>query len=468
MLPNNFILYSLSFLFLLHFSLCNEDFNPVPKGNGKFNDKYSHSNSDNLYFIYEHFRHGARSPCMRPLNKGKDLLGAPWPGVGDLTNTGKKQHFLLGKKNRERYDGFINKKLDNNEIILFSTNIPRTKMSAQYHLLGFYNQDSYMNFTKINKNKKKQKFFNLSKIIPPIHLLEKNKNTNGSIEYKQTFHTFYNCPNMNKMYKLNLEDKNQKIHNLLKKFNKEYYDIVKKEYNITYITKVFGLYDFCDAIVADYYDKDRIIILDKFEKHGKKMEIVVKFCDEYISERFYGLAESGFSKEHGIVTMSNTMKKMIIYMKNRMKVERNFVDSESPKYVLYSGHVETLIAAQRFLKNAFNIDFEVVPFASNQIFEVRKYGNQFNVEVYYNDRLKLNISFDLFEKKVNEIALSEDDIKNKCFGFESKNSSIYFDKKVLLFGFLLLVLFGVFISTRKRYFKKIGVVDEKPRMIQIV
>ena len=468
MLSKHFILLFLSFLSFIHLSCSENSFDPIPKGNGQFNEKYNHSNPDNLYFILENFRHGARSPCMRPLKDGKDSLGAPWPDVGGLTNLGRKQHFLLGKKNRERYNGFIKEKLDNNEIILYSTNVGRTKLSAQSHLLGFFNQDSYMNFTNLEKTQKKQHFLNLSKVIPPIHLLEKTKSLNGSFEYKKTFHDFFNCPAMHKNYLLNLKEKKLKVFNLLKKFNGEYYNIIKEEYNLTMTKTFMGLYDFCDTLISDYYDKENIRILDKFEKHGKKIELVAKYCEDVVSERFSGLSESGHAKDHGVATMSDTMKKMVNWMKNRTNVERNYINKDSPKYVLYSGHIENLIAMQRFLKNAFNIDFEVVPYASNQIFEVRKYGNEFNVEVYYNDRLKMNISFNLFEKRVNEVALSEEDIKGKCFGFENKNNSIYIDKRILLFGFIFLVLFSGYNFMKERYFKKIEEVGPTSTAIQIV
>ena len=50
-------------------------FNPLPEGNGILNSKYSHRSTDNLYFIFEHFRHGARSPCEGEFINKKDELG---------------------------------------------------------------------------------------------------------------------------------------------------------------------------------------------------------------------------------------------------------------------------------------------------------------------------------------------------------------------------------------------------------
>ena len=469
MLSKHFILSLLSFLYFPNLFSCDENFFvPIPKGNGKYNENYNHSNTDNLYFIFEHFRHGARSPCTRPLFNGKDLLGSPWPGVGELTKFGSEQHFLLGKKNRERYKEFIKEKFDNNEIVLYSTNYHRTIMSAQSHLLGFFNQNYYRNFSNIEFNPKKIINYNFSKIIPPIHLLEKEKKSNGSIEYKPTFHTYFHCPNMQKNYRLNIKNKNQKIYEILKNFNKEYYEIIKTEYNITNTTKFRGLYEFCDAVLCNYFEESNINSLSKFKKHGKNLKNLVNTCTAFLNERFFGLMQNGLAKEHGIVTMSETMKKMVDWMKNRTMVEKNYTNNDSPKYVLYSGHDDTLTSMQRFLKNAFNIDFEIVPFASNQIFEIRKYGNEFYVELYYNDRLKLNISFNLFEKRINEIAMSKDEIISKCYGFDSKNNSFRFNKKSVIFGFMILIFFGAFIFMREENSENIEEVETMTKVVQII
>ena len=130
------------FIINLSISFC---FNPLPNGNGILNSNYSHKSTDNLYFVFEHFRHGARSPCEGKFINKRDDLGAKWENFGALTNIGIKQQYLLGKQNREHYDNYISKEYNPKEIKIYSTNYNRTIMSAQAQILGFYNNFSLSN-----------------------------------------------------------------------------------------------------------------------------------------------------------------------------------------------------------------------------------------------------------------------------------------------------------------------------------
>jgi len=128
----------------------------------------------------------------------------------------------------------------------------------------------------------------------------------------------------------------------------------------------------------------------------------------------------------------------------KTKIEKNnpnYMSPDSPKFLLYSAHDDTLTQMQIFLNKHFNIAKEWVPFASNQIFELRKYGNIFYVEVYYNDRLKMNITFNEFEEVINKNILSEDEINRKCYGLRN---SKYFSI-ILILCFILIISLIAFI-----------------------
>ncbi|OWR41231.1 prostatic acid phosphatase like protein [Danaus plexippus plexippus] len=84
------------------------------------------------------FRHGDRTPVNQfptdPYNNQ-----SLWPvKFGELTNLGKRQHYMLGKWIRKRYSNLISKQFDPSEVYIRSTDVDRTLMSAQANLAGLY------------------------------------------------------------------------------------------------------------------------------------------------------------------------------------------------------------------------------------------------------------------------------------------------------------------------------------------
>ncbi len=90
---------------------------------------------EEIYFALTHFRHGINSPLF--LNKeNKDIFGNEWKdGPGELTLNGVKQHYLIGLRNKNRYRNLLNYEYKSKEILVYSTNLNRTIMSAQSQLL---------------------------------------------------------------------------------------------------------------------------------------------------------------------------------------------------------------------------------------------------------------------------------------------------------------------------------------------
>ena len=87
--------------------------------------QFSQSSSDsNICFVYEHVRHGARSPLFADGNKHYvDHFGTKWEGPSTLTAVGKRTHYIIGIQNRIKYSTLINySKLVSKEIQIFSTN----------------------------------------------------------------------------------------------------------------------------------------------------------------------------------------------------------------------------------------------------------------------------------------------------------------------------------------------------------
>ena len=444
------ILFIFSIIFKLSFSEENELFS---KGSGIINSKYNHNSTDNLYFIFEHFRHGARATCEGEFINNTDILGGKWMDSGELTKKGKMQHFSIGAKNKLRYKNFINTQYDPKEIKIFSTDYNRTINSAQFQLLGIYNKISFNNISNNDIIGEEKIEVNLNNIIPPINFFEYIKEDNDG-NYEFLYREKFTCP----LFKENINKNKRKIYtfedlNIIRKnFNEKYYDIILAEFNLSSTKSHPGMYNFCDAFIANYYDDNNRLILVELEKKNKTFNLtdILDICYNYYKNYFFKIEGEKSAKINGILSMSKTFKKIEKIMENRIKNgNQKYINYDSPKFLLYSGHDDTLTQMQMFLNICFEIEYEWVPYASTQLFELRKYGDKFYVEIYYNDRLKLNITFNEFSKKIENYRMTEKEIYGKCYSLRITNFYRLFFLQISL-----IILLIIYISLRIYYYYK--------------
>ncbi|XP_013925738.1 PREDICTED: prostatic acid phosphatase-like, partial [Thamnophis sirtalis] len=94
---------------------------------------------DNLTFklILAIYRHGDRSPIENYPNGLHSE--SEWPqGFGQLTKIGMQQQYELGQYIKKRYSDFLSAGYNREEILIQSTEIDRTIMSAQANLAGMF------------------------------------------------------------------------------------------------------------------------------------------------------------------------------------------------------------------------------------------------------------------------------------------------------------------------------------------
>nr|XP_023018946.1 prostatic acid phosphatase-like [Leptinotarsa decemlineata] len=91
-----------------------------------------------LISVVQVYRHGQRTPITHYAN---DPYSASeyWPvAPGQLTNTGKTQHFRLGRYTRERYNASLPSAYSSDFLHIQTTDVDRTHMSAQCNVLGLF------------------------------------------------------------------------------------------------------------------------------------------------------------------------------------------------------------------------------------------------------------------------------------------------------------------------------------------
>ena len=376
--------------------------------------------SDNLFFIFSNFRHGARTPNKYKSGSNEtDYINVTWDdSAGELTKLGIIQQFLIGIKNRKKYNNFLSKKFNPYEILIYSTNLNRTKSSGFSQLIGLYynnynlNITDAKNFTPIHFDFEKIDYKNLITYPIPYFIFKEVKRGN-ILRYEKTFDydRDINCKKV-----IPIRNKNKKLDTNYIDFYNDFklymQDFLEKNFNFDFSKDKFEqLHRFCDAFISQV-------------THNKTHELLIKFrnvtetylrCIEYEKLKLFNIEQGGQSNFTGEMTMSSIMLKIIDYMEyrinnnNRTEIIKNY-----PKFVLYSTHDTNLASMGRYILSTFNYTISYPYYASNEIFELRKYNNEFYVEFYFDDILGFNISFNEFKSKVLKVSWNDRSIIDYC------------------------------------------------------
>ena len=447
----NFLSFFL-FQIIITFSF-EEPLNPIPEGNGLLNAKYNHSIEEkNLFFVFIHFRHGARTPIYLKRDNHTDMHGGKWSLYGELTNLGRKQHYELGSKNRERYSNYINEKYDPKEVQIYSSKFERCINSVQSQLLGFYSNITdinlnFLDFNGVNIGNKNKDSEYIKSIIPAVNLFEYNEDDKfRKKKYEKVFQNHFDCPYILRQFKKTWNEKNKEISNLVENFNEQYYQLLIEEFRDIKnrkINTVKGFHRFCDVYISVYYDRDNNHVLEKISKYGINITTIRDICKDYLFKYFVNVRNGGYVKNNAIISLSPIIRKIINWMGVRADLNNNFApEYNKPKLVLYSGHDSTIFDLQIILNRVFNTNLEFPDFASTQVFELRRYNYIYYVELYYNDKLKMNITYDLFVKQLRKVLKDEKDLYNLCY--IDKEELYLFYKKILLGIFIIILVIIIY------------------------
>lgn len=100
------------------------------------------SGEHNLVHVHALFRHGDRSSITPYIFDGYDPYNV-WPdGLGQLTQEGIEQLFLLGKWLRNKYGSFIDQEYNVSTFHMRSSDVDRSLMSAEAMMAGFFHQSN--------------------------------------------------------------------------------------------------------------------------------------------------------------------------------------------------------------------------------------------------------------------------------------------------------------------------------------
>ena len=429
--------------------------------NQKLNNK---NNNEKLLFVWEHFRHGARQPYTQ-INQTTwiDLIGVQWNGQGELTAIGSRMHYLLGISTKKKYKNFLSSSFNPNEIFIISSNFNRTIMSVAANLQGIYDNTTTDNLTDIqinnaiinNKN-------NSEKINEKIKDMKNNILENGinllpihifspkSYEFKINDADF--CPGISKYTgdAKKLPKVKKLFDELIQITNEKYGDYIYKFMNISqsenpnYLKDFDTLHYICDTFVADYYENKS---MPHIKNSGINMEEFYNFSVNLSNIDTYYSTNGDPLTKVTYITMSPIYRSIFNYMEKRIDLDKKGLSdkiiSNSPKFVIVSGHDSTLGASAMFLQQEFGVEMSTAIYASGESYELWKNetNGKYFIKYLFNQEEKAIFDYDNFKKKIFEKIYTQKEVEDICEGREEKKQ--YLGMKISFYFLLMLVIVSI-------------------------
>ena len=319
---------------------------------------YNHTNQENnLFFVFTTFRHGARKPLS-----GKDYFGNRNYAAGALTRYGAIQHLEIGRNYRKRYSNFVNISFDKNELYIRSSDIDRTLVSTEKELEGFFNKTIHRSNIVISRGG--GYFMNLFH-LDPKEQAEMNKYV-------------ANCP------------KRKLGKNFGEIYNREIFPNLKKCIQMEN-KRDDGLWNFCDTMISHYFEYS----------YGNETYNIISRCSKENIQKSYDFCVELYDSARGWNELGAYMFYMLF--QHIFQYMDNYINGKSKiRMMMIGGHDVTVAPFMDFLNGLKIIPRTHYPhFACNIVIELRKYGQDFYLEFYYNDVLKYNNTLEIFKSILN-------------------------------------------------------------------
>ena len=439
-----------------------------------------------VLFIFEHSRHGIKTPSyLNDSSNLRDIFGQEWIGLKELTRGGSRMEYLLGVYLKNYYKEFFSEKYNPNEIYIMSSDSNRTVESALAQIQGIYQNKTDINLTNYQINRSIPYYFEnkldpeferfLESIenyslphniqIPPIHSIDDRYHIYRISENE-------NCEPYNYIKEDNL--KKTVVKNFINNFNYTFGELLLSNLSISdknYFTNINNIDIVCDNFLSNYEIGNK---LNKIFNEKKYIDFYDE-CIEYFTLKYKEIHIQGIKKNNivGLITQSQIMRIILNYMKKRYDLSikgneyEDLIINGSPKYVMLKGHDFTISTMEDLLKIIFETEISFPSIGSSQFFVLNKISNslgtKYNVEIIFNDKIKLEIDFNSFEKKIKKKIWSSKKVADFCGWDEyAKEVSINTKEIVLILIIILLclanlgiIIFICYVNNRKQKNKSI-------------
>ena len=454
-----------------------------------------------ILFIFEHSRHGIKTPSyLNDSSNLRDIFGQEWVGLKELTRGGNRMEYLLGVYLKNYYNNFFSEKYNPDEIYIMSSDSNRTVESALAQIQGIYQNNVLdIGLTNYQINRSIPYFFE-NKLTPEFEdFLESIENY--SLPYNIQIPPIHSIDDRYHIYRISenencepynyIKDDNLKktvVKNFINNFNYTFGELLLSNLSISdknYFTNINNIDIVCDNFLSNYEIGNK---LNKIFNEKKYIDFYDE-CIEYFTLKYKEIHIQGIKKNNivGLITQSQIMRIILNYMKKRYDLSKKGKEYEdliingSPKYVMLKGHDFTISTMEDLLKIIFETEISFPSIGSSQFFVLNKIsskslGTKYNVEIIFNDKIKLEIDFNSFEKKIKKKIWSSKKVADYCGWDEyAKEVSINTKEIVLILIIILLclanlgiIIFICYVNNRKQKNKSIIIKYDEEYTNQII
>jgi hypothetical protein len=354
-----------------------------------------------------HFRHGARAPqkYYDEVNH-LDYVLESWKNPGELTPIGQRMHYALGLHNKEKYIDqlkFLSNQFDPHEILIYSTRLNRTLLSAACRLQGLYppgtggqitneQKDNAVPQVKLSDDVKKiLSELNLNSLpngmsLAPIRMINDN-------DKKMIIYDIPDCLwKRDEMREINYKN-SKELQNIVQSFSDKYSGTLNQMYGKENTYDIDFVDNFCDAFISA---KTELLKMEKLSGTNINQTELLNTCFEFMKLNFRDWISGDEERTLPTLEVSKLMREFIHYMRQRINADINkenitakLEDFSRPKMLMISAHDSTVSMWEMFLIKVFYNNDKTK-------YTYPKFASQLTFEVFVDDSIQEKKPFRLF------------------------------------------------------------------------
>lgn len=421
-----------------------------------------------LRFVYNVFRNGVTSPDQDKLNGlNEDIFGERWDSPNELTPSGMRMNYLLGRRYSIKYKNFLSSTFNPKEVKIISLSYNHTLSSAASLLQGLYPQGTGPNLSGYQRNvayppQAKAGYGNFNQETFGAPALPYNTqvfpiSTFSKLDY-QYFYAYdikSNCVPL--YYELVDKKNNNSTQSILNEFSNKYGSKLKVALALNDM-RILGDFNYVNDIMKNFmsgYIEGKL--LKRLTDANISLEDFNNTATNILNYDLYNIKneDSGLLAN---ITFSTFAQALMQYMDLRISLDQQGIDYDSfvdsPKIVLNSVKGDQIASILKYLQTNINTKLYYVPYGSSLNFELyRPDGKENNgltefdyfVNIVFNDIPLKTIAYAEFRKHLNN-SWSATLVRWKCsltpfqfWGF--RNSVITLGVLLFVCGITLIVFF---------------------------